>query len=601
MFRGAIPFISYIGAAITLLFGGDLNTLKMFSVIFGSLTVPFLYLFGKAIYDRKTGLLAALFMCFSPYHCLYSRIFMCEALTIFFITAFLWLFCLSLRSEGKKSMTYACFAGAMMGLAIDIKYLSLFLVPAVLAYVLWTRKFSFKALMDKRIILVFIFAFLFASPLLICLYTTGVGLYPIYHYSIEKYGIGEGYPQNIRVLSFSPHELLVRGTGGMLGALAWNAWLLPPYWEGVFLLSILLLFPITFLLYLSQLISRNKSGSFLLIFIVTLCIPLFCSAKFQYYLNYLLVFLYMMLSHLAVKSFEYMKKEQGYKNIFRFIIILLISVVLFSYSVTGVLSPCFGDDEFSWTKRAVEHINSDIIKSGYKENIVIGTFSLIKEPLEYQVYLSGINASTISFLKRSSGYKIERKIIDLDALDRIKPNYLVVNDLDYGYYFNEDIRKKILTDYKIIFFSHNNYDKIDSHTRVLGYRIFKRIEMQPPGLLFPVDGKDGKISHDIFRRSIPNVMKVGKVYTALVQVTNTGDSRTNFTARVYSDKFIIAGGIKEITLDKGAVRLLKFKIVPIREDAGKLPITVELYAKHEENGMIRKVDSVSDYVYRIEK
>lgn len=599
MFKGAIPFISYIGAAVTLLFGGNLSTLKIFSVIFGSLTVPFLYLFGKAIYNRKTGLLASLFMCFSTYHSLYSRIFMCEALTIFFITTFLWLFCLSQRLEGKKSTIYACFAGAMMGLAIDIKYISLFLIPAALAYVLWTKSFSFKALINKKIILIFIFAVLFAAPLLIGLYITDVGLYPIYHYSIEKYGIREGYPQNIRVLSFSPNELLVRGIGGMLGALAWNAWLLPLYWEGVFLLSLLLLFLIIFPLYLFEFLSKNKSGSFLMIFLITLCIPLFFSAKLQYYLNYLLIFLYIMFSHLAIKSFEFIKKENVLKSIFGFIIILLTLVVLFSYFVTGVFSPYFGDDEFSWTKRAVKHIESDIIRSGYKGDIVIGTFSLAKEPLEYQVYLSGINASTISFLKRSEGYKIKRKTIDLDTLDRVKPNYLVVNDLDYGYYFNKDAIKKILTDYRVIFFSHNYYNKLDSHTKVLGYRIFKRTEMQPHGLLFPIGDKEGEISEDIFKKSIPSVMKVGRPYTVLVQVKNTGNSRTNFTVRVYSEKFIIAGAIKEITLNKGSTRLLKLKIVPFEEYVGELPITAELYAKHEKS--MKKVDSVSDFVYRIEK
>ncbi len=603
MFRGTLPFLSYIGSAVTLLFKGDLNTLRMISVIFGSLTVPMLYLFGKALYDRNTGLLSALFLSFSAYHNLYSRIFMCEAITIFFITAFVYFFWLSQCSEGKKSITYAALAGAMMGLATDIKLISLVLFPAALVYVLWTRKLSFKPLMDKRIILVFIFAFLFASPLVISLYTTGAGLQPIYHYTIEKFGKGEGYPLNIRVVSFPLDQLLERGIESPLGMLAWNAWLLPPYWESIFLVSVLLLILITFLFYSSELISKDKNGSFLLIFFVTLCIPILFSGRNLYYLLYLLIFLYVMLSHLAVKSFEHLRKEQSRKNIYRLGIVLLTIVMLFSSFVTGVVWPYFGEDEFAWTKDSVEHIKKDIIMNDYKENIIIGIFTFAKQPLEYQVQLNGINASTISLLKRSSKYEVKRKTIDLDALDRIKPNYLVVNDLDYGYQFNENIREKISTDYRVIYYIHRDHGKkLDGHTRGVGYRILKRVEKQPTGMLFPIDTKKGEISLDLFKRSIPNIMKVGKTYRILVQVRNTGDSRMNFTARVFSEKYIFFGDTAEITLNKGSTRMLIFKIIPLNEYVEELPIIAELYAKHEEiDSSMKKVDSVLDYVYRIDK
>lgn len=145
------PFLQYIEAGVTLLFGGELNTLRMVSVIFGSLTIPFLYLFGKTMYNRKTGLLAAIFLTFSSYHILYSRTIMLETPTIFFITAFLYFFWLSQRCEhGTKGMIYAAVAGAMMGLSFDAKYMAGFLVPAVPAYILWTNKFNFKALLIKR-------------------------------------------------------------------------------------------------------------------------------------------------------------------------------------------------------------------------------------------------------------------------------------------------------------------------------------------------------------------------------------------------------------------------------------------------------------------
>ena len=57
VFDYAPPLIQYIEAVVTLLFNGDLDTLRMVSVIFGSLAVPFMYLFGKTMYNKKVGIL----------------------------------------------------------------------------------------------------------------------------------------------------------------------------------------------------------------------------------------------------------------------------------------------------------------------------------------------------------------------------------------------------------------------------------------------------------------------------------------------------------------------------------------------------------------
>ena len=97
--------------------------------------------------------------------------------------------------------------------------------------------------------------------------------------------------------------------------------------------------------------------------------------------------------------------------------------------------------------------------------------------------------------------------------------------------------------------------------------------------------------------------EVGKTYTALVQVKNTGDSRTNFTIRVHSSKFIIFvhDEWRSVTLDKDLIHTFEFKIVPFKEHTEDLPITVDLYAKCKESGKYAKVDSFTDYVRFIER
>ncbi len=228
VFNYAPPFLSYIGAFVTLFFGGDLNVLRGISVVFGSLTVPALYLFGKAMYDRKTGLLSALFLCFSAYHILYSRILMQEALSLFFITAFLYFFWMSQNSIDRKSKTYAIIAGAMLGLAIDTKWMSLFLVPATLTYVLWTGKFKLKALLDKRLVLIGIFALLLFLPLLISLFYTGVDFNGMTYYINEKYS--KKSPISQRVSSNSISGLFEKAMDNISGLLMYGSDLLISPW-----------------------------------------------------------------------------------------------------------------------------------------------------------------------------------------------------------------------------------------------------------------------------------------------------------------------------------------------------------------------------------
>lgn len=600
-FEGSSPFFSYIGAVVTVLFGGDLNTLRLISVIFGSLTVPTLYLFGKAMYDRKTGLLAALFMCFSAYHCLYSRILMLEAFGLFFVTAFLYIFWLSQRSDNKKSVTYAIIAGALLGLAIAAKYLPIFLVPAVLIYVLWTKRFSFKAILDKRIILMLIFALLIFSPMIIGLFSTGKN--PVDFYVLRKYENGVSMEGGIErfekgvagggfsVLAVSLDKLFVKFVNKIAEILTWGAWILTPSWSAFFVLSAILLFLITLLYYLPKFINRGKEGSFLLISLITLYLFLYVfTPATKYYLIYSFPIYFVMLSHLAIDSFYGFKKEKKYKNIFNIFINILIIVFLFSSIFISVTSPYWDVGEPDWITGCVEYIKVDAVKSKYDENILIGV--AIKKPgnIDHSIYMNNLNASTVRIITPKSKYG-ERLSIDIGKIKELKPHYLIVSEAQYDILFKSDVKKEIFEDYEIVFHSRTFY----SYNGFVLKR--KNIQTPPKSLL---RDKEGEISQDIFKRSVPSVMEVGKVDTVLVQVKNTGDFRTNFVARVHSEKFIVQGDSGEIALDKGSTYLFKFKIVPIKEYVGDLPVTVDLYVKHgEDETYVKKVDAVTDYIYLI--
>ncbi|RZN40557.1 MAG: phospholipid carrier-dependent glycosyltransferase [Methanophagales archaeon ANME-1-THS] len=597
VFEYASPFSQYIGAVTTLLIEGRIEVLRMISVLFGSLTVPLLYLFGKVIYDQKTGIIAALLLCFSAYHCLFSRIFMLEAFTLFFITAFLYFFWLSRCFENRKSTIYAICAGAMLGLAFDAKYISVFLIPAVLAYVLWTSGFNFKALLDKRIILIFIFAFLFVSPLLISWYYTGLGLDPMFYY-LEK--MSTKVATGTQVSSLSLDYLVVEGGKALDSVLAWGAEFLIPPWATLFMFSAFLLFIITFLSYLPNLLRKEKRCSILLISVSTLYVfyVVIC-ATYTHYLIYSFPFYFVMLSHLAVTSFELLRGENNFKNIFRIFILLLVAIMLFSSFITGCTSSQWDEGDHSWVKSGMEYIKNDVSRSGYKKQIVIGTVQFTNQNLDYYADLTDLNATTYSLLGIGTNQsQRELESTCLKKIDLIKPDYIIMpihKTSFYTRYFKGGLKVAILEDYSIVFRSQSYpYPCI----------VLKRNNITESELQLPTGNGWGRICQDVFNRSVPTVMKVGKVYTALVQIKNTGDSRADFAVRVYSDRFtlFVDEGLRGITLNEGSMCTLKFKIVPIREYREELPVTVDLFVGYDENERFgKKVDSFTDYVQLIER
>lgn len=593
VFEGPSPFLFYIRAVVTVLFGGELNTLRMISVIFGSLTVPMLYLFGKAMYDRKTGLLSALFLCFSAYHCLFSRVMMHEAFTLFFVTAFLYFFWRSQSSDKRKGAIYAIIAGVMIGVAIDAKYLPAVLIPAVLIYIFWTKKFSFRAFLDKRIILMLVFALLLFLPMLTCFFVTNTSPISFYFTDVSE----ERASVMPRVYELSLDRVFVNAITRVNNVLAWDAGVLNPIWSVFFKLSTISLFLITLFSYLPEFINREEKSSFLVISFFTLCLLLFVVILVTYYLIYLLPFYFLMLSHLIVRSFEDLdlkrRREKGYKNIFRVFIILLAVIMFFSYFITGAASPYSGECEHTWVKSAVEHIKTDINENNYEKQIIIGYYTMdIKDAIDYYAFRSNLNASTVKIFVHTNKYGIVGAI-DFEMINKLKPDYLVLSEKQCEFLFKKKYHKKLFNDYRITFVS-------KTHHATNGF-VLKRENIEASGLLLPAEEREGKISGDIFKRTVPSVMKVGKVYTGLVKVRNTGGYRRNFTVRVHSDKYtvFVEDNWREVTLDKASTTTLRFKIVPIREYAGELPITVDLLKFEEDR--IEIEDSFTSYVYLIEK
>lgn len=110
----AFPYIyPYFQAHTIELFGRNLVGLRAASVIFGGLTIPALYLLGRWLFDRKTGLIAALFLATFPPHMHFSRLGMNNIADPLFGTLG---FALVARGIMRSRRVDYVLGGAMLGL-----------------------------------------------------------------------------------------------------------------------------------------------------------------------------------------------------------------------------------------------------------------------------------------------------------------------------------------------------------------------------------------------------------------------------------------------------------------------------------------------------
>jgi len=145
-----------IGIATTI-FGPTKFAARIVSAIFGSLTIPALYLMGRELFDRRTALIAALFMSSWAYHAHFSRLALNQAGDLFFSTLACYFLLRGLRS--RSSINY-CLSGIMLAVA-QLFYLGARLVPIVfllfLFYLFFRQRSTITSQWRSFVLLVFSF------------------------------------------------------------------------------------------------------------------------------------------------------------------------------------------------------------------------------------------------------------------------------------------------------------------------------------------------------------------------------------------------------------------------------------------------------------
>ena len=126
-----LPVVPFFYGLIFRYLGDARICLQIFTTTLFSLTVVLSYFIGKTLWDRETGLLAALFLPGIPYLLVQAPLVLVDAPLMFLLTLSLYLFLTALRKGGPLRIAAA--AGAI-SLAVLAKYSAgpmLFLLPVV--------------------------------------------------------------------------------------------------------------------------------------------------------------------------------------------------------------------------------------------------------------------------------------------------------------------------------------------------------------------------------------------------------------------------------------------------------------------------------------
>ena len=454
------PLLFYIQAVIIHLFGGDLGVLRFVSVITGSLTVCFIYLLGKSLFDRRVGFLSAMFLSFLNFHILYSRIYMLEAATIFFIVGSLYFFWKGYCEDAGMRCIYI--SAIFHGLAIDTKYIGIIVLITIILFIVWTKR-SWRALLDERIILFCIVSFLVVLPVLVMLYTNNVNIF--YYNIIERHQILHGAPSRISsVADMSIIELISRGYWNYVEMLTRGDYYLP--WSHLLQIAALITFPVTILYHLPAFLKAKPSETFLLfLFMVGLFFILFLG-RFMYYLLYSLMGFTVLMSNLYISSIDRLKDHStiNIPAISRIFLVLLVFILIGSNIVIGTISPMIDKGQFGGSTAALLYIDKQLAQDPgsirgemtgfvYRAGMGLSTTYIALNDIEHIDWEQGAIPVVVMRLEEKGGYKF--LTLDLDAIKSWKPMFIVTSRINYDTYFESEDKKTLLKHYELVFSSKN--------------------------------------------------------------------------------------------------------------------------------------------------
>ncbi|MHC4945492.1 MAG: glycosyltransferase family 39 protein [Planctomycetota bacterium] len=123
------PLYPYVIASLYYIFGEDVFFARLFQTLMGACTCLLVFLTGRLLFGRWTGLAAGLLIALSGYHLYYDAFILREGLIAFLTIAFLYL---AAKAFKQKNRALFFWAGLVLGLGIAAKPTAMVLIPVYL-------------------------------------------------------------------------------------------------------------------------------------------------------------------------------------------------------------------------------------------------------------------------------------------------------------------------------------------------------------------------------------------------------------------------------------------------------------------------------------
>jgi uncharacterized membrane protein len=153
-------------------FGDATGTLRLLSVIFGLATILMVFFFGRALFNRQTGLVAAALLSLSPIHIQFSQEVRAYSLALLLVIGASWVYWRAQQAMGQRREWKPW--GLYAGLVVLSLYTHYFTAAIFIAHGLFAllQPPAVRLAVLKRLIAVFLIGIVFAVPWLSSSYLT---------------------------------------------------------------------------------------------------------------------------------------------------------------------------------------------------------------------------------------------------------------------------------------------------------------------------------------------------------------------------------------------------------------------------------------------
>lgn len=468
------PVFMYVLSLISFAVNSQLYTLRLLSVASGSLTVVFVYLLGRSMYNRKVGLIAGTVFAFNGFDILYSRLAQQEAFEILLMSASVYFFWTGVA--GRRSLPRAVASGAFLGVAIDTKYIALVLPLAYTVYFLWAgqdwrrlrllKREWWRQLLSREYAVLLASALLLVLPVLYILHQNGVDV--LYWQLVGRFA-GQISPW---YRTFDIGDLVLSALSSYTNVLSyvstWNADSIFPLY-GVFSDLTFLSLVMVLLYYLRGVLKLRPKETFLVsVFAVSAVVFLLFPNRFQYYELYTFpaypVMFGALLDRAGTKFATSPRRERAYLRpsvVGTFVVLFL---VLGMGVAAGATSAQYGQGAFDDLQPFVQYVAVH-----HEPNLTIAITQVGNTGyLSYYLREDNVNASILVLQGVSSDLAppgtralqvpvlqtwIVSTTITLVPLVTDRPQYVVLTSDEYNYLFTSSMKLYLAENYRTVMYS----------------------------------------------------------------------------------------------------------------------------------------------------